>query len=86
MAKWTVQMEIHAYQEVEVEADSCAEAEEAAKELADLYECCSDFKVEIMDSWTDDEEEDEDDYCVDCMDDEAECDSCDCDTCPHYVG
>lgn len=90
MSKWTVQMEIRAYQEVEVEAESAMEAQEAAQEMADLYECCPDFEVEILDSWCEDEEEeneDEDeDYCDDYMDGEAECDSCDCDTCPHYVG
>ena len=97
MSKWTVQMEIRAYQEVEVEAENAMEAQEAAQEMADLYECCPDFEVEILDSWCEDEpdedeeptedelnDSEEDDFCDSYMCGKTDCYSCGCDACPHY--
>lgn len=74
MSKWTVQMEIRAYQEVEVEAESAEEAQEAAQEMADLFECCPDFEVEILDSYREGEpDEDEKPTEDDC---EGDCEEC----------
>lgn len=59
MAKYMVHVAIHAWQEMEIEADSMEEAEEAAREKADLFECDDEFEVDIVDCWNADEDEDE---------------------------
>lgn len=59
MAKHTVIIAIHALQEIEVEADSILEAEEKARERADLFECSDEFEVDIVDCWNQDEDEED---------------------------